>query len=169
MTVWGETLRCLGVSFLSVCVCVVGYTCRRENVGDNGCCLMANTTTFHACSGCAEESGCCTTFEYCVSCCLRPDKVPPPPSLLHPLISKQTPSSRGFQVSSLGAFLTKAKSLLYSSVSDPFELCLARCRTSSVSVVHENAYVDDLFKYCHSAVDRPTASEDSQDHQGNLP
>lgn len=61
------------------------------------------------------------------------------------------------KASMLGAFLNKAKSLLYSSVSDTFELCLARCRTSSMSVVHENAYIDEVFKYCHGANEKPLA------------
>ena len=40
------------------------------------------------------------------------------------------------------------KNLLLLSVSDHFELCLAKCRTSSSSVRHENVYINPENKYC---------------------
>ena len=38
---------------------------------------------------------------------------------------------------------------LYSSVSDQFELCLVKCRTSSQSVQHETLYRDARAKHCY--------------------
>lgn len=39
--------------------------------------------------------------------------------------------------------------VLLSSISDHFELCLAKCRTSSSSVQHENSYRDPKAKHCY--------------------
>ncbi|KAL2767738.1 SREBP regulating gene protein isoform 3 [Daubentonia madagascariensis] len=38
---------------------------------------------------------------------------------------------------------------LFMAVEDHFELCLAKCRTSSQSVQHENTYRDPIAKYCY--------------------
>ena len=38
---------------------------------------------------------------------------------------------------------------VYSLVTDHFDLCLTKCRTSSNSVVHENSYKDSSNKYCY--------------------
>jgi len=40
------------------------------------------------------------------------------------------------------------------SLSDPFELCRFKCRTSSGSVVHENSYRSPASKYCFG-LERP--------------
>lgn len=42
------------------------------------------------------------------------------------------------------------KNILLLSVSDHFELCLAKCRTSSSSVHHENVYINPMDKFCFS-------------------
>ena len=67
-----------------------------------------------------QGSSCCSQFEFCISCCLRPD-----------------------QRASLQEILTAAaatNNVVFVSVSDHWELCLAKCRTSSESVQHENTY-----------------------------
>ncbi|XP_058672739.1 SREBP regulating gene protein isoform X3 [Ammospiza caudacuta] len=38
---------------------------------------------------------------------------------------------------------------LFMAVEDHFELCLAKCRTSSQSVQHENTYRDPIAKHCY--------------------
>ncbi|XP_070760659.1 SREBP regulating gene protein isoform X2 [Enoplosus armatus] len=38
---------------------------------------------------------------------------------------------------------------LFTAVEDHFELCLAKCRTSSQSVQHENTYRNPQAKYCY--------------------
>lgn len=40
------------------------------------------------------------------------------------------------------------KAALLASVNDQFELCLAKCRTDSHSVQHENKYKNPDLKYC---------------------
>lgn len=40
--------------------------------------------------------------------------------------------------------------ILYASITDHFELCLTKCRTSSQSVQHENSYRDPKSKHCFS-------------------
>lgn len=61
-------------------------------------------------------------------------------------------------MSYLRELVSNAKSLLFSLVEDPFELCLAKCRTSSGSVMHENIYRSSKFKYCV----RQTTPSDSE-------
>lgn len=41
--------------------------------------------------------------------------------------------------------------IFLSSISDHFEFCLTKCRTSSHSVLHENAYKNPLAKYCFAS------------------
>ena len=70
---------------------------------------------------------CCIEYEYCISCCLRREQKPV-----------------------LQEFLQNAadnNNVLFVSVSDHFELCLAKCRTSSSSVQHENTYRDSRSSF----------------------
>ena len=108
-----------------------GYVCYRKDLTNSGCCNPeAASSRRHACDTCTEH-GCCAIFEYCVSCCLEPAKKP----LLSKLIAKS--SNGGFP-----------SNVLYASLTDHFEFCLARCRTSSQSVQHENSYRDPKNKHC---------------------
>jgi len=52
------------------------------------------------------------------------------------------------QVPFLKQVLATASSLLLQRVEDRFELCMAQCRTSSASVLHENMYINRVHKYC---------------------
>ena len=52
------------------------------------------------------------------------------------------------QVPVLKSILASATSLLFQRVEDRFELCMAQCRTSSSSVVHENMYINSEHKFC---------------------
>lgn len=38
-----------------------------------GCCTTGEQ---HSCASCADDDKCCSLFEDCVSCCLRPDHKP---------------------------------------------------------------------------------------------
>lgn len=108
-----------------------GYICERSDVLSNGCCDTNSTTSFKfSCNSCNNSTGCCETFESCVSCCMNP-------------INKEELMSVLNEASALS-------NLLLLSVSDQFELCLAKCRTSSRSVQHENLYIDPRMKYCYS-------------------
>ncbi|KAF4016612.1 hypothetical protein G4228_008271 [Cervus hanglu yarkandensis] len=89
----------------------LGYVCERRDLLVNGCCnVNAPGTKQHCCDGCLPN-GCCSAYEYCVSCCLQPSK-----QLL------------------LERFLNRAAVAfqnLFMAVEDHFELYLAKCRTSS--------------------------------------
>ncbi|CAG5109887.1 Oidioi.mRNA.OKI2018_I69.chr2.g4360.t1.cds [Oikopleura dioica] len=106
-----------------------GAICKRENVLDsNGCCGLKDATQFF-CDGC-NERGCCGEFEICVSCCMKPQNK-----------------------AALVAFIESAIVFVehfFLSISDQFDLCLSKCRTSSLSVQHENTYRDPVNKFCYS-------------------
>uniref|UniRef100_A0A5F5PXY6 SREBP regulating gene protein n=1 Tax=Equus caballus TaxID=9796 RepID=A0A5F5PXY6_HORSE len=89
----------------------LGYVCERRDLLVNGCCdVRVPSTRQYSCDGCLS-SGCCSAYEHCVSCCLQPSK-----QLL------------------LERFLNRAAVAfqnLFMAVEDHFELCLAKCRTSS--------------------------------------
>uniref|UniRef100_A0A8C1Y7E5 SREBP regulating gene protein n=1 Tax=Cyprinus carpio TaxID=7962 RepID=A0A8C1Y7E5_CYPCA len=89
----------------------IGYVCERKDLLVNGCCnVNAPSSSQHVCKSCLAN-GCCSIYEYCVSCCLQPDKQP----LLERFLNR---AAEGFQN-------------LFTAVEDHFELCLAKCRTSS--------------------------------------
>jgi len=119
-----------------------GYICPREDLLGNGCCnVNSSLTERHVCSECDHVSSCCSQFEFCISCCLRPD-----------------------QRHSLQHILTQAaqtNNVLFVSVSDHFELCLAKCRTSSDSVQHENTYRNKENKFCFGSQPPPTVISSS--------
>lgn len=50
------------------------------------------------------------------------------------------------------------QNVLFASVSDHFELCLAKCRTDSHSVHHENSYRDPKEKHCFGQEDGDTGN-----------
>lgn len=106
-----------------------GYVCPRGNVLPSGCCDVSSVKTKrYSCDTCLA-GGCCSIYEHCISCCLQPDKK----LLLQSVLGKAT----------------ETFSVLFASVTDHFELCLAKCRTSSQSVQHENSYRDPKAKHCY--------------------
>ncbi|XP_028904735.1 SREBP regulating gene protein [Ornithorhynchus anatinus] len=107
----------------------LGHVCERKHLLGNGCCdSEASGTRLFSCEGCLSH-GCCSVYEHCVSCCLQPGKQ----VLLERFLSR---AAAAFQN-------------LFTAVEDLFELCLARCRTSSQSVQHENTYRDPVAKFCY--------------------
>ncbi|XP_062525707.1 SREBP regulating gene protein [Bombyx mori] len=117
-----------------------GYVCQRKDVTKNGCCdPEADFTERYSCESCSKSS-CCVEYEHCVSCCLDPGKR----DMLEIVLSK----------------LSTEKSILFRSLTDDYELCLTKCRTSSYSVLHENSYKDPTHKHCFG--DEPPGS-----HSGN--
>jgi len=105
-----------------------GYLCDRRELSPTGCCPESslNTDRF-SCANC-DRNNCCQIYEVCVSCCLQPDNK-----------------------DKLSSFVRNAVLILerfFVSMSDQFELCLSKCRTSSLSVQHENTYRDPLNKFC---------------------
>nr|XP_012235943.1 PREDICTED: UPF0454 protein C12orf49 homolog [Linepithema humile]XP_012235944.1 PREDICTED: UPF0454 protein C12orf49 homolog [Linepithema humile]XP_012235945.1 PREDICTED: UPF0454 protein C12orf49 homolog [Linepithema humile]XP_012235946.1 PREDICTED: UPF0454 protein C12orf49 homolog [Linepithema humile]XP_012235947.1 PREDICTED: UPF0454 protein C12orf49 homolog [Linepithema humile]XP_012235948.1 PREDICTED: UPF0454 protein C12orf49 homolog [Linepithema humile]XP_012235949.1 PREDICTED: UPF0454 p len=133
-----------------------GLVCSRREVLPNGCCkieqkqiakkeqaLSVVKRERYSCKTCNPQ-GCCMIYEYCVSCCLHPDK-----------------QIRGRKNILLG--FTKAQrneEKTHIRNSDRFQICLAICRTSSSSVQHENIYKDPHAKHCYTS--------NSQRHQRNI-
>lgn len=106
-----------------------GYVCERQNILPGGCCdIESDSSSRFECQTC-DSNGCCAIYEHCVSCCLQPEKQ----ALLRKILSK---ASDTFQQ-------------LFASVTDHFELCLTKCRTSSQSVQHENSYRDPKARFCY--------------------
>jgi len=107
-----------------------GYLCQRSDLQSGGCCSTGGkTTTKFNCNECNSKTGCCLIYEHCISCCLLPDKQLLLKTILRKALETYNP--------------------IYSSVTDHFELCLTKCRTSSLSVQHENSYKDPEYKYCY--------------------
>lgn len=107
----------------------LGYICERKDMLTNGCCnIEVPSTKQYSCDSCSP-SGCCSVYEACVSCCLQPNKQ----QLLEDFLNR---AAVAFQN-------------LFMAVEDHFELCLAKCRTSSQSVQHENTYRNPVAKYCY--------------------
>lgn len=106
-----------------------GYACHRTDLQRNGCCdRNADSSKRYQCETCSD-SGCCAIYEYCVSCCLHPNKK----DILEIVLTK----------------LSVQENVLFTSVNDHYELCLAKCRTNSQSVQHENSYRDPKAKHCY--------------------
>ncbi|XP_053609573.1 SREBP regulating gene protein isoform X1 [Plodia interpunctella] len=105
-----------------------GYVCQRTDVMKNGCCDPdSDHTSRYSCQTC-KENNCCVIYEYCVACCLDPSKR----DMLEMVLSK----------------LSAEENVLFRSLTDDYELCLTKCRTSSHSVLHENSYKDPANKHC---------------------
>ncbi|XP_075754299.1 SREBP regulating gene protein isoform X4 [Pelodiscus sinensis] len=52
----------------------LGYICERKDLLVNGCCnVNVPSTKLYSCDSCLPN-GCCSVYEYCVSCCLQPNK-----------------------------------------------------------------------------------------------
>ncbi|KAK7257873.1 hypothetical protein RIF29_32168 [Crotalaria pallida] len=117
-----------------------GYVCNAGSVDSRSRCCPRSGHRF-SCHGCNVVSHCCNSYEYCVSCCLNPAYT-----------SKE-------QVLKL-KIAKPATARTYTSV---FDYCAGRCRHSSESVVHENAYLSD-FHHCFSLPANSSAGTD-----GNLP
>nr|XP_058896356.1 SREBP regulating gene protein isoform X12 [Kogia breviceps] len=115
----------------------LGYVCERKDLLVNGCCnVNVPGTKQYCCDGCLSN-GCCSAYEYCVSCCLQPNK-----QLL------------------LERFLNRAAVAfqnLFMAVEDHFELCLAKCRTSSQAMPKQTAsYCPCCSRHRPKAKDLPT-------------
>nr|CAG4641072.1 EOG090X0AGU [Eulimnadia texana] len=120
-----------------------GYVCNRHNLMTNGCCKPESEgTKRYSCETC-HENGCCAIYEHCISCCLQPDKK----EVLKDVLGKAAGSLN----------------LLLTSVSNHFELCLTKCRTSSQSVQHENSYRNPRAKHCYGEAPPPLETESARE------
>lgn len=119
-----------------------GYVCSRSELLWTGCCNVEvdSTKLFH-CDTC-QNSDCCAIYEYCVSCCMHPDKK----ILLEKVLAKAT----GRQIA------------VYATVNDQYELCLTKCRTNSHSVQNENKYRDPKLKHCYGETEEQLTAPNSK-------
>lgn len=70
-------IKCLHVKYryIDFLYFLQGFVCHRVDQLGTGCCNKeSETTQKYACDTC-NKHGCCAIYEYCVSCCLHPDKV----------------------------------------------------------------------------------------------
>jgi len=108
-----------------------GNVCNRESVLQDGCCPETDIIPCQSFSECDQSSSCCSIYEHCVSCCVQPN-------------NKDTLTK--FVLSTIVSL-----ERLFGSIENQFQLCLTKCRTSSLSVQHENTYRDPKFKYCYGS------------------
>lgn len=105
-----------------------GYICEWSDRLSNGCCFPKGVTSKqYVCKSCLANQ-CCNVYEHCVSCCQHPDKQ----TLLRSILANNSRK-------------------ILKMVGDQFEFCLAKCRTSSESVIHENHYRNSKHKHCFGA------------------
>ncbi|GAM27704.1 hypothetical protein SAMD00019534_108800 [Acytostelium subglobosum LB1] len=81
-----------------------------------------------SCYSCSDKYHCCSEYEFCVSCCMRTDKIP----VLEVILAKMV--DRGISPSYLR---------------NQFDLCTMACRTSSRSLIHQREYKRPHLKYCY--------------------
>uniref|UniRef100_A0A6M2DKU6 SREBP regulating gene protein n=1 Tax=Xenopsylla cheopis TaxID=163159 RepID=A0A6M2DKU6_XENCH len=103
-----------------------GVVCQRSELLANNCCGSGHQYNCESCN----KNHCCAIYEFCVSCCLDPEKKP----ILQKIFQKSS----------------DRHSAVLASVRDQFELCLTKCRTSSSSVKFENTYRDPRLKHCYA-------------------
>eukprot|EP00884_Botryococcus_braunii_P014338 jgi/Botrbrau1/22905/Bobra.0065s0057.1 len=112
-----------------------GRVCARANLSSStGCCLTGDPYT---CDTCLLDMYCCEQYEYCVSCCLSPKY--DAANLYKQMYRSPDRAETGYWDS-------------------PFEYCRGKCRTTSRSTVHENAYLAPAH-HCFSSSGKPRTVE----------
>lgn len=107
-----------------------GRVCPRASFrSSTGCCDASVAATKKlSCDTCEPElDGCCSSYEHCVSCCMRPEHY------------------GDVDLSTVADELFRDKTFEFDST---FAFCEAACRTTSSSTVHENAFIDKR-RYCY--------------------
>ncbi|XP_013106244.2 SREBP regulating gene protein [Stomoxys calcitrans] len=116
-----------------------GFVCDEFYMLENGCCDVKHyATKYYTCESCDPATHCCGIYEYCVSCCLHPEK--------------RTILELALEV------IKGRQAMVYAQVEDQYELCMMKCRTNSHSVEHENRYRDPQHRFCYG----PTYAHESQ-------
>ena len=90
-----------------------GVVCARETVQPDGCCPEIDIIP---CQSFDQSASCCSIYEHCVSCCVQPN-------------NKDTLTK--FVLSTIVSL-----ERLFGSIENQFQLCLTKCRTSSLSGNH---------------------------------
>lgn len=135
-----------------------GFVCTRSELLWTGCCNVEveSTKLFH-CDTC-QSNACCAIYEYCVSCCMHPEKVD---GFRTSRRRKIILTKIYLQKSILEKVLAKASGrqiAVYATVNDQYELCLTKCRTNSHSVQNENKYRDPKSKHCYGETEEQIVS-----------
>ncbi|XP_059654434.1 uncharacterized protein LOC132301154 isoform X3 [Cornus florida] len=114
-----------------------GHVCNALSVDPESRCCSGKGEQF-SCHGCNLVSQCCNSYEFCVSCCLNPERT-----------RKE-----------LALKVKIAKPVTAGTYSSVFDFCAGRCRHNSESVVHENAYLSD-FHHCFSLPSNSSGATDT--------
>ena len=117
----------------------LGNICKINMVGKNGCCDAKFDTKSYFCDTCNQD-GCCAEYEHCVSCCLHPNN------------ERELRNIMKNPVKCMQHIVKKLK--------NQFELCLAKCRTSSDSVINQKIYKNSKYKYCFKQSEKEFVSLD---------
>lgn len=118
-------------------------------------------------------SSCCSSFEFCVSCCQDPSRAEERETIRIAAARSGHPAYVGFDAENGAAVHTP---LSHPSTRDDervaqlraFDLCAFRCRTHSGSVAHENSYRGPL-KHCFGRFRPPVTLGVSGDDKQALP
>lgn len=106
-----------------------GHVCPRASfLSHTGCCDTSDDASQkYSCETCETElDGCCSSYEHCVSCCMRPE-------------------NHGNTDLSTKTEFFRDKTFTFEST---FAFCEAACRTTSSSTLHENMFIGDR-RYCY--------------------
>ncbi len=107
-----------------------GHVCPRASfLSSTGCCDTSDAASKKmSCDTCEPQlDGCCSSYEHCVSCCMRPENY------------------GNADLSTLTEQVFRDKPFAFDST---FAFCEAACRTTSSSTVHENAFIGER-RYCY--------------------
>ncbi|KAF7259742.1 hypothetical protein EG68_02512 [Paragonimus skrjabini miyazakii] len=140
LTEWNISRQIKGCDYtaqsLDFVVDETGSYCSRSALLPSGCC--PESTEFqpdvsvarrYVCDSC-NSNLCCGIYEHCVSCCMDKQYI----ELWREVLMQ------AFQPSGSQRYLLLAQNL--------FEFCQSKCRTSSISVLHENSYQDADHREC---------------------
>lgn len=97
-------------------------------------------TFFKLCLFNIQTNGCCEIYEHCVSCCMAPEN--------RDHLNRMINGDADFYEEEKK--MRESLQIFFSSITDLFELCLIKCRTSSASVQHENTYKNHRTKHCYT-------------------
>jgi len=110
-----------------------GYVCKwKEWNAMSLCCKETEQTSIprFSCQNCNTSASCCSIYEFCVSCCMEPDR-----SFMREHVSR------------------KSDSPILKNAKNTFEFCKGVCRTNSKSIYLQNKYRNE-DKYCYG-IDAP--------------
>lgn len=108
-----------------------GNVCSKTALLSNGCCETSIVPA--GCSMCSQKE-CCSVYEHCVACCTREISSERLAMLLVDRLNAKSIQGNG---NHLAEFSTNFKS------------CQFLCRTSSMSVQHQNKYRNKNFRFCY--------------------